>query len=107
MTAPFPTQLRARRTIELVPAGAGTITIRVQVAELWKTVRVLVTPATPVGDVKTRVLAALQPDERFPDDFVLKLHGWEMLDEGAPLGESGVVNGSILLLADRRRRPVR
>lgn len=107
MTAPFSTQLRAGRTLELAPPGSGSITIRVEYADIWETVRVIATPATPVGEVKARVLAALQPDEQYADDFVLKLRGWEMLDERAPLGEAGVVNGSILLLADRRRRPVR
>jgi len=38
---------------------------------------------------------------------VLKLRGWEILDENASLAEAGVVDGSILLMTYRRRRPVR
>jgi hypothetical protein len=30
-----------------------------------------------------------------------------MLDESAAIGQSGIVDGSIILLGDRRRRPVR
>jgi hypothetical protein len=41
------------------------------------------------------------------DDHVLKLRGWEVLDEAAPLAGTGVENGSILLLTSRRKRPVR
>ena len=40
-------------------------------------------------------------------DFVVKLRGWEILDEAASLADAGVIDGSILLLTFRRRRPVR
>jgi len=33
--------------------------------------------------------------------------GWEVLDEAASLADVGVIDGSILLLTFRRRRPVR
>jgi hypothetical protein len=49
---------------------------------------------------------ALFPGEHV-GDFVLKLHGWEMLEENEPLGDAGIGNGSIVLIAYRRRRPVR
>lgn len=107
MSAAFTTQLRVSRpTMEMAP-GEGTITIRVQASDLWDTVRVSARPDTPVADVKRRVIEAVFPAAEFADDFVLKLRGWEMLDHHATLAESGVVNGSILLLAHRRRRPVR
>lgn len=107
MTAPFTTQLRANRApIEVAEAGTGAITIRVQAADIWETVRVIARPETPVAEVKRRVVADLFPNQSV-DDFVLKLHGWEMLEERESLSSAGVVNGSILLLAIRRRRPVR
>ena len=106
--APFATQLRARpKAIEIAKPGAESLTIRVEASDLWETVRVIAAPETPVAEVKSRVLAALFPDELYADDFVLKLHGWEVLDEQASLKDAGVVNGGILLLAYRRRRPVR
>ena len=107
MSAPFATQLRARRTIDIAKPGADSITIRVEASDLWETVRVVAAPTTPVAEVKQRVLAALFPNAQFEDDFVLKLHGWEVLNEQESLADAGVVNGGILLLAIRRRRPVR
>jgi hypothetical protein len=41
------------------------------------------------------------------DDFVLKLNGWEVLDETASLAATGAVDGSIFLVTNRKRRPVR
>jgi hypothetical protein len=40
------------------------------------------------------------------NDYVVKLHGWEVLDENAPISATGARNGSIFLISDRRRRPV-
>lgn len=107
MSAPFVTQLRTRRPAIELASGPGTITIRVEASEIWETVRVVATRETRLSEVKERVLDALLPGVAFQDDYVLKLHGWEMLDHDAPLGETGVVDGSILLLARRRRRTVR
>lgn len=107
MSAAFTAQLRTSSPPLELASGAGTIGIRVQDAELWQTLRVVASPDTPLSDVKSRVLGVLHPDAHPADDFVLKLHGWEMLDHHATLADSGVVNGSILLLAHRRRRPVR
>ena len=107
--APFATQLRANRPpITLVDPGTpGAITFRVESAELWDAVRVTATASAPVSEVKERVLAQLYPKDEFAAEFVLKFRGWEVLDERASLAEVGVTDGSILLLAYRRRRPVR
>lgn len=108
MSAPFVTTLRARRaTIRLAPEGAAAITIRVEMPEVWDVVRIAALPAEPVLAVKVRALEALFPEAQMHEDFVLKLRGWEILDEGASLADAGVVDGSILLLTHRRRRPVR
>jgi hypothetical protein len=101
-------QLRAGRApIMLAQPGAGVITMRVQVAEMWEAVRVVARPDTGVAEVKQRVVADFFPGHEFPDDFVLKLRGWEMLDESQSLATAGIVDGAIVLLAYRRRRPVR
>jgi hypothetical protein len=107
MSATFTTQLRSNRAPVQIGAGAGAITFRVEAAELWDAVRVVAPAATPVSEVKQRVLAALLPNADLTDDYVLKLRGWELLDQHATLADSEVVHGSILLLAHRRRRPVR
>ena len=108
MSVAFVSQLRSKRPpLELAPPGPDTITFRVQVAEFWDAVRVTARPETPLREIKERVVAEFYPDYPYHDEFVLKLNGWEILDENAPISESGIVNGSIILLGDRRRRPVR
>ena len=108
MTVPFAAQLRTTRPpIQLADAGAGSITLRVEASDLWETVRVIARPDTPVAGVKRRVIAELFPNHKSPDDFVLKLRGWEVLDERSSLKDAGIVDGAILLLAYRRRRAVR
>ena len=107
MSAAFTQQLRAGRPPVQIGTGAGAITFRVEAAELWDAVRVVAPPDTPVSEVKQRVLAALLPNADFSDDYVFKLRGWELLDHHASLRDSEVEEGSILLLAHRRRRPVR
>jgi hypothetical protein len=109
MNAPFVANLRSRKSvINLAPEGsADAITIRVEMPEVWDVVRIVVLPTDSVLVVKERALEALLPDSAALDDFVVKLRGWVVLDEMASLADAGVVNGSILLLTHRRRRPVR
>ena len=107
MSAPFVTTLRARRsTIRIAPEGAQTITIRVEMPEVWDVVRIVASPAQPVIEAKTAALDSLRP-ETAPDEMVVKFQGWEILDEMASLADAGVADGSILLVMFRRRRPVR
>ena len=110
MSAPFVTGLRSRpEIIRIGDGGAGAITIRVEMAEVWDVVAIVVAPTEPVLDVKVRALEALYPEASAAciSDFVVKLKGWEILDEAASLTDVGVIDGSILLLTFRRRRPVR
>lgn len=106
--APFVAQLRAgAETIDLSSGASDAITIRVEMPEVWSVVRVRVAPSEAVLAVKVSALEALFPQAEMHEDFVFKLRGWEILDEAATLGDAGVVNGSILLLTHRRKRPVR
>jgi hypothetical protein len=108
VSAPFVGSLRSRpQTIRLAPDGAPTITVRVQMPEAWDAVRFAVASTEPVINLKRRALEALSPGSKAPDEFVLKLRGWEVLDEMASLTDIGVADGSILLLTNRRKRPVR
>jgi hypothetical protein len=108
MSAPFVTSLRSRKsTIHLAEEGVNAITIRVEMPEVWDVVAIVVAPSELVVAVKVRALQALFPEAEHHEDFVVKLRGWEILDEAASLAEAGVIDGSILLLTHRRRRPVR
>ena len=108
MTTPFVSTLRSRKTtIRLAPEGAAAITIRVEMPEVWDVVRIVVAPTEPVLAVKARALEALFPEAEMHQDFVFKLRGWDIIDEASSLADVGVIDGSILLLTHRRRRPVR
>lgn len=108
MTTPFVAQLRARPgVIRLGSDGQPYITIRVQLAEVWDTVRVETPLTESVADVKAQALAALRPNGEPVDAFVVKLNGFEVLDENVSVADSGATNGSTFLLSYRRRRPVR
>jgi hypothetical protein len=109
MTEPFVAQLRTRGdVIELASPNGPAITVRVEMPEVWDTVRVHASPDERVLTLKRHALEALYPGAELRDeDYVLKLHGWEVLDEGASLAATGAVDGSIFLITNRRRRPVR
>ena len=108
MSAPFVTQLRTRgNVIQMAALGAAAITVRVQMPEVWDVVSVAVAASEPVLGLKVRALAALYPAGEFHDEFVMKLRGFEVLDENESLAAAGAVDGSIFLLTYRRRRPVR
>jgi hypothetical protein len=107
-TTPFVAGLRTPpRAIDLSRKGEPAITVRVELAEVWDAVRITVSPNEPVVTVKRAALENLGAASEQPEEFVMKLRGWEVLDEGASLTDAGAVNGSIFLLAHRRRRPVR
>jgi hypothetical protein len=108
MSAPFVTTLRVGKgTLRLAPEGAKAITVRVEMPEVWDVVRIEVMPGDQVLEVKKHALEALYPEYAVLDDFIVKLRGWEILDETKSLADVGVVDGTILLVTFRRRRPIR
>ena len=108
MSEPFVAQLRARgKALQLAPAGSSSITVRVEMPETWDTVKAVVAPTQSVMDLKLAALDALFPVVASPDEFVLKLRGWEVLNENVSLADAGARDGSIFLLTYRRRRAVR
>jgi hypothetical protein len=108
MSEPFVTQLRARGdALQIAPPGASTITVRVEMPEVWDTVTATVSPTQTARELKLRALDALYPVDERADEFVLKLRGWEVLNENATLADCGARDGSIFLLTHRRRRAVR
>lgn len=107
-SAPFVVQLRSRPGAVRLDTGSGpAITVRVQVPEVWDTVRVVAPADVSVETVKQRALEALVPDAPHAVDYVTKFRGVEILDEGVSLADAGVGDGAILLVTHRRRRPVR
>ena len=107
MTTPFVSTLRARReTLRVGAPGDGALSLRVEMPELWDVVRVVAAPDATIEEVKTASLRALNP-RADPNAYVIKLRGFEVLDERASVEDAGAIDGSIFLLTHRRRRPVR
>jgi hypothetical protein len=107
VSVPFVQSIRARREPIRVGGSDGRqLNLRVEIPELWDVVQVLAPETAPVLMVKVAALGALLPttDEQ---GYVMKLRGWEVLDEGQSLADVGAIDGSIFLLSHRRRRPVR
>lgn len=108
MTAPvlFVNNLRNQGPPLRLGSGSGPLLqLRAQVLEAWDAIRVEADSSATVKSLKDLALQALYPNVD-GNDYVVKLHGWEVLDENAPLSSTGARNGSIFLISDRRRRPV-
>ena len=100
--------LRARPgVIALGPDGPGAITVRVQMPELWDTVAVRCAAGTSCLALKHSVLEAFGEHHHPAEEYLLKLRGWEVLDEHATVTDAGAREGSTFLLTYRHRRPVR
>ena len=106
MSAPFVQQLRTGRAPVTIAGSGVPLAFRVEASDIWDAVRVSAPASATVVQLKRAVVDALFPGEQV-GDFVLKLRGWEMLDENEALEHAGIGNGSIVLIAYRRRRPVR
>ena len=102
-------QIRARPgTLVVGPAEAGPRwTVRVEVPEVWDVVRLDAPSGAPVREVKRAALAVLLSGTAVTDEYVVKLNGAAILDEGASLAAVGALDGSIFLITHRRRRAVR
>src|SRR5437868_13914358 len=104
--APFVNNLRNQGPPLRLGAGNGLVMqLRAQVLEAWDAIRIDADPSATVRSLKHLALQTLYPNVN-ENDYVVKLHGWEVLDEDAPLSSTGARDGSIFLISDRRRRPV-
>lgn len=100
--------LRSRPGILALGAdGPGAFTVRVQMPELWDTIAVRCAESTSVIALKKAALEAFGDHSHPVEDYILKLRGFEVLDESAPVNVAGAREGSTFLLTYRRRRPVR
>lgn len=108
MTAavPFVTRLRTQGApFTLGAASDKVLHLRAQVLEAWDAIRIDANPEATVRSLKELAMRELAPEAPV-DDYVVKLHGFEVLDEDAPISSTAAKNGSIFLITDRRRRPV-
>jgi hypothetical protein len=109
MTAPrvFVNGLRTRGpALKLGEPAGPALQLRAQVLEAWDAIRVDADPAASVKSLKQLALRELYPDSRNEREYVVKLNGFEILDEDEPISSTGARNGSTFLITDRRRRPV-
>ncbi|HMA00857.1 MAG: hypothetical protein ACM34L_11605 [Gemmatimonas sp.] len=108
MSEPFVASLRTSQhtPIAVGVQGPDALSIRVEVPERWDVALLSAAPASSVADVKRAALRAVSPDDD-ASEYVIKLRGFEVLDENVSIADAGARDGSIFLLTHRRRRPVR
>jgi len=109
MTAPRPFVNGLRTQGHSFKLGASTgpiLQLRAQVLEAWDAIRIDADPSASVKSLKQLALRELYPDSRHEGEYMVKLHGFEVLDEDAPISSTAAKNGSIFLITDRRRRAV-
>lgn len=106
-STPFVSALRTQGApFKLGSPSAQPLQVRAQVLEAWDAIKIDADPAASVKSLKHLALQELFPDIRGDDEYVVKLNGFEILDENAPISSTAAKNGSTFLIADRRRRPV-
>ncbi len=101
----FVNTLRVRPgTLQL--GGADSMTVRVQLAEAWDAVAVEAGAGAAVRTVKEAAFAVLGHPRDAAADYVTKLRGEEVREEGLALADCGARDGSTFILVRRERRPV-
>jgi hypothetical protein len=86
---------------------AGQLALRVQMPEVWDVIRIEAASDTAVYEIKLAALKELYPGFLSASDFMLRLNGFEVLDEAEKVAATGAGDGSTFLLTFRRRRAVR
>ena len=107
MSSTFVNSLRTRgEPLKLGSPSSKPMRLRAQVLEAWDAIRIDADPSASVRSLKELALRELYPGENAETEFVVKLNGFEVLDEEGPLSATGARDGSTFLITDRRRRPV-
>ena len=105
--SPFVSSVRTQGEPSKLGSQSGSVLhLRAQVLEAWDAIRIDADPSTSVKTLKQLALKKLYPDGRDENEYVVKLNGFEVLDEDAPISSTAARNGSIFVITDRRRRPV-
>ncbi len=102
--------LRARPNLVRLGAdgsASDSIVVRAQVPEVWDAVRIEAPRSASVLELKRRALTELVPDAADAEVYVVKVRGFEVLDETVSLDAASLRDGSTLLITGRRRRPVK
>ena len=105
---PFVAGLRSQPGIVRIGGESGArIVVRVELAERWDVIAFDVPERTPATALKREAMARFGLKDPVSHDFILKLRGFQVVDEQASLADGGARNGSTYILTYRYRRPVR
>ena len=89
-------------------AVGGRFAVRVMVTDVWDQVFLAVEPTLTVAELKRQaLLQALKRSAVRPDDYVVKFHGAQVLDESVTLAALGAVANSPFIILPARRQAVR
>ncbi len=87
-------------------APGAPLSLRVTVADGWRTVAVRLPADRSAGEAKRLALEGAGLDPRQADAYELKFGGGHLAD-AEPLGAAGVPDGAALVVLPLRRRAVR
>ena len=81
--------------------------VRVMVTDVWDQVLLAVEPSTTIAELKRlALLQALKRTQIRFDDYVVKFHGAQVLDESATLASLGAAPNAPFIVLPARRQPV-
>jgi hypothetical protein len=90
-----------------VSAVTERFAVRVMVTDVWDQVLLAVEASTTIAELKRQALfqALKRVQIRF-DDYVVKFHGAQVLDESATLASLGAAPSAPFIVLPARRQPV-
>ena len=89
-------------------AVGGRFAVRVMVTDVWDQVFLAVEPTTTVAELKRQALVqALKRPQVRAEDYVVKFHGAQVLDEKTTLAQLGAAANSPFIVLPARRHAVR
>lgn len=91
----------------MTATAAGTLAVRVAVADTWETFSFEVSAGESIGALKRRALEAARMDPGRGGAYEVKFGGALVTDETQALAQLGVPDGAQLVVVSRHRRPVR
>jgi hypothetical protein len=80
--------------------------VRVKVLEVWDEIDIAWQGDMSVNELKRTALATTRVSAS-PTEFMVKVGGAEVLDEGLSLSSAGIMAGKAIIVMRRRRQPVR
>ena len=87
--------------------AAGPMTVRVTVADAWRTFALQAAVGETAAALKLKALGCARIDGAQAAGYEVKFGGALVRDESQALSVLGVRNGASLVVLSRRRRPVR